>query len=41
MARGPDGAEAKTELTVPGGALDLTLGSARGRKAGKAAGAKS
>jgi hypothetical protein len=41
MARGPDGAEAKTELAVPGGALDLTLGSACGRKAGKAAGAKS
>jgi Pvc16 N-terminal domain/Carboxypeptidase regulatory-like domain len=41
LARGPDGAEAQAKLSVPGGRLDLTLGSARGRKAGKTGSAKS
>jgi hypothetical protein len=41
MARGPDGAEAKTKLTVPTGILDLTLDSGRAKKSSKAGGAKS
>jgi len=39
-ARGPDGAETEATLTVPGGILDLTLGSAAPKKRAKTGGSK-
>jgi hypothetical protein len=40
MARGPDGAEAEVKLTVPGGRIDLTLGSPTPKKRPKTGGSK-
>jgi hypothetical protein len=41
MARAPDGSEAKTKLTVPGGMLDLTVDSGGTKKRAKASSSKS